>query len=655
VSLSAADRLANLPARGLGSSRLPRSRPTSKGRSVLLLGIGIPVVLLLIGGGYFALNGGRLFARAPFNGLTYTAHKERLKIAIVARGSLESAKNGDVICTVRAGQKGSTNSTVIKWLVDAGSEVQKGDKIMELDSSGFIENLKDQNIKVDGAKAEMIKSEEDYRIQEIENENDILKNENILKLAEIDLEKYIKGDYVQALKDVEGRMTTATSDLEDWKDRAAWSQRMWKKGLMSKVQADADASRTQGAAIAVQKLEEEKRVLTDYTKNRTIQDLTSKLKEAKLGMEKAKGKARATLAQADALRLAKKSVYEQELSRKREIEAEIAKCQVFAPQDGLVVYYIPEQAQRGGGAQQSVVAQGEPVREGQKMIQIPDLSLMMVNVRVPEAFVSHLHSEDPEDKSTWQHAQIRVDAFPNRILKGHVKTVDLIASQTDWFNSDVKVYKTMVSIAPGQIDNLKPGMSAEVTINAEESSDPVLVLPIQAVIGTISMGEKRKCFVIGADGQTEMRDIVVGMSNERLVEVRSGVQEGEKVVENPKPLISEESDLKPGKVRAKQDDAEHSPGDSTGGGKKAKGKKKADGVPGGPGGPGGPSPGAGGAKGFSGGPPSAEQLQQMRQNLLEKARAMTPAERRDMINATPDTYRPQVRQLLQENKLEIAN
>jgi multidrug efflux pump subunit AcrA (membrane-fusion protein) len=605
-----------------------------------------------------AYNGGKLFTPAPYSGLTYTVHKERLKIAIVARGSLESAKNGDVICTVRAGQKGSTNSTVIKWLVDAGTEVQKGEKIMELDSSGFVEQLKDQNIKVDQAKADMIKAEEDYHIQEIENENDILKNENALKLAEIDLEKYVKGDYVQALKDVEGRMTTALSDLEDWKDRAAWSQRMWKKGLMSKVQADADASRTQGATIAVQKLEEEKRVLTDYTRNRTIQDLNSKLKEAKLGLDKAKGQARAKLAQADAARLAKKSVYEQELSRKREIEQEIAKCLVIAPQDGLVVYYIPEQAQRGGGAQQSVVAQGEPVREGQKMIQIPDLTQMMVNVRVPEAFVSHLHSEDPDDKDSWQHAQIRVDAHPNRILKGHVKMVDLIASQTDWFNADVKVYKTMVTIAPGQIEGLKPGMSAEVTINAQESSDPVMVIPIQSVIGTISMGANRKCFVVGPDGQPQLRDIVVGMSNERLVEVRSGLEDGERVVENPRPLLSEDSEMKPGKVRAKPEETDHGPGDTNGAAKK-KGKKKADSMmPGGPdgfkGGPstgGPPGVGPGGAKG----PPSAEQIQQMRQMLLEKARGMTPAERRDMINGTPDAYRPQVRQLLQDNKLEIAN
>jgi multidrug efflux pump subunit AcrA (membrane-fusion protein) len=610
-------------------------------------------VLIVVGGVAAVMAWSAMYPKATYNGPTFTVRKELLKLSIVARGSLVSAKNGDVVCTVRAGQKGSTNSTVIKWLVDEGTEVTKGQKIMELDSSGFIEQLKTQNITVDEAKANMVKADEDYRIQEIENKTDILQKENALKLAAIDLEKYQKGDYEQSLKDVEGRITIAQGDVGDWTERSEWSKRMVRKALMSKVSADSDASKLQGAMINLQKLEEEKRVLTVYTKSRTIQDLNSKLREAQLGLDKAMGSAKAKLAQADAARLAKKSVYEQELSRKREIEAEIAKCDVFAPQDGLVVYYIPEQLSRGGGGQQqSVVAQGEPVREGQKMIQIPDLTRMMVNVKVPEAFVAHLHSDNPDDTSERQHAQVRVDSFSSQVLKAYVKTVDTVASQTDWFNADVKVYKTMVTIEPGQIEGLKPGMSAEVTIDAEQTPSPVIVIPVQAVVGTISMGAKRKCFVIGRDGQPQLRDIVVGMTNERMVEVTTGLQEGEKVAENPRLLLAEDSDMKPGRVRSsKPDDAEHgdhSPG-SPGNGQKKKGKKKADG----PGGPGGPGGGPGMMPG--GGPPSAEQQAQMREMLLQKARAMTPAQRRQMIDQVPEQFRPQVQQLLRDNKLEIGN
>jgi hypothetical protein len=295
------------------------------------------------------------------------------------------------------------------------------------------------------------------------------------------------------------------------------------------------------------------------------------------------------------------------------------------------------------------------------MIQIPDLSHMLVNVRVPEAMVSYLHSEeDPHDKSTWQHAQIKVDAFSSRLLKGHIKLVDTVASQQDWFAADVKVYKTMISIDQS-LEGLKPGMSAEVTILADESPTPVLVVPVQSVVGTISMGAKRKCFVVDTDGQPELRDIVVGMSNERLVEVKAGLAEGEQIVMNPQPLLKEDSDLKPGKVRSKSDDDSQGQGGSDSG--KKGGKKKGNGASKGPEGGKGPvgpgpvpGPGPGPGAGEKGPPGGGAPTEQQKQAFMEKFRQATPAQRRDWINAIPDpAVRERVRQALREKGMEVAD
>jgi hypothetical protein len=501
---------------------------------------------------------------------------------------------------------------------------------------------------VDEAKAEWVKADEQYRIDEIAGTTLIEAAVNALALAQLDLTKYKEGDYPQALADVEGRIETAKSDHESWKDRAAWSGRMVKKGLMSKVQADADKDRVEGARIALQKVETEKKVLVQFTKERTIQDLSAKVKEAERTLQKQKIQDRATRALDEAARKSKRSIYDQELTKKNEILVEITKCIVLAPQDGLVVYYVPEQVRGGGGTQQSIVAQGEPVREGQKMMQIPDLSKMVVNVRVPEALVSNLHNEeDASDSSTWQTAQIRVDAFSSHVLKGHIKTIDTVASQQDWFAADVKVYKTMIAIDQG-IDGLKPGMSAEVTIYADESHDPVLVVPVQAVLGTISMGAERKCFVLGADGQPVLRDIVVGLCNERLVEIKSGLKEGDRVVLNPRPLLTDESDLKPGRDRSKSHD--DGQGGAEGGKKNGKkgGKKKMDGP--GPG-PGVPKAPAAAGKGFAGGVPTEEQKRAWEQ----KMRDATPAQRREEINRLPEAFRERVLQKLREQGLEVAN
>ena len=122
-------------------------------------------------------------------------------------------------------------------------------------------------------------------------------------------------------------------------------------------------------------------------------------------------------------------------------------------------------------------------------------------------------------------------------------------------------------ITSRSVEGLKPGMSAEVTIYADESPTEVLAVPVQAVIGTISMGAHLKCFVMGADGQPELRDIVGGMNNRRLVEVKSGLKEGDRVVLNTASLMGEDGETKLGKAGFKNGDAQDS-GDDVNKGKK---------------------------------------------------------------------------------------
>ena len=289
-------------------------------------------------------------------------------------------------------------------------------------------------------------------------------------------------------------------------------------------------------------------------------------------------------------------------------------------------------------------------------MQIPDLTKMQVNTRVPEAMVSHLRNqESSDDPASWQHAQIKIDAFPTRVLHGHVKTVDTVASSGDWFASDVKNYKTIVTIDQ-HMEGLKPGMSAEVTIFANESPTPVLVVPIQAVLGTISMGAERKVFVVRADGQTDLRDIVVGMSNERLVEIKSGLSDGEQVVLDPRSLLKEDSDLKPGKTRSNKPPDEEQSRDQGGepekkSGKKG-GKKKGELIPA-PGSPGTPIIGGQGG-GPGGGPGDAPQQAEA---WLEMMGRFSAVQRREWINTNiHDTAaRSQARQKLHAKGLEVPD
>ena len=79
-----------------------------------------------------------------------------------ARNLRKSDDPANIVCNVRSGTKGSTNATTIKWLMDNGAEVKKGDTVIVLDDSGLQEALKSQNITVDNAKADLVKADEQY-------------------------------------------------------------------------------------------------------------------------------------------------------------------------------------------------------------------------------------------------------------------------------------------------------------------------------------------------------------------------------------------------------------------------------------------------------------------------------------------------------------
>jgi multidrug resistance efflux pump len=585
------------------------------------------VVLLGIGGAWLLFAGGH--KHRP-DLIYHKVGRGRLQLAVVERGQLESAENREVVCRVKARNQSSTVATTIRWVIDEGTEVKKGDKLVDLDDSGLYEQLKAQKIDLDKAKNDWDAAEEQLKIVKSQNETDIAKAHLDLLLAEIELEKYKEGDYKAAKLDIEGRLEMASSDLEMWEERAAWSARMSKPGkrYVTEAQAQSDLARKVAAAIIRDKVKDELRVLKEYTYKKETATRQGAIDEAKRALARVQTQAKAKENTAKTDRDTKRSVYEQQLARYRDIEEEIKKCLILAPQDGLVVYFVPEQSRYGTGQQQSIVAQGESVREGQKLMRIPDLSKMQVNTRVHEAMVSRVRGEvwvktgfsesvqagmlvvpgltsrltnqsaylnlrerfldEHRDKelrmvSGGQKARVRVDSFPDAHMEGHVKTVATMASQQDWLSADVKVYQTMVAI-DHSVPGLKPGMSAEVTIFTDSHRDNCLLVPLQAIVGSVDMGMVRKCYVKTSRGPEE-REIIVGLSNDKEAEIVSGLQEGDEVVLNPRVLLSD---------REKAQLAEAA--------NKAKGKGKGKDGPkgegkGGKGGPGGPRGGKGGPGG----------------------------------------------------------
>jgi multidrug efflux pump subunit AcrA (membrane-fusion protein) len=430
---------------------------------------------------------------------------------------------------------------------------------------------------------------------------------------------------------------------------------MVKLSYMSAAQAQGERSKLDSAVESLRSLQAQRNQHLNFNRKQQLTDFTSKRDNALLAYEKALLDAEANLAKALAERQRATSEYLQQEDKLRDIIAQRRECRVYAPDtiepDAMVVYFKNE-SNRFSASTTGMIEQGAQVKEGQKMLRIPNLHRMQVNTKVHEAMVARIRGDvkvptfatesvqkvllfntsaffrvvqqhevyverlqgelykagvrDSRITSRGQKATVRVDALPERTFAGHVASVASVASQADAWISDVKLYQTMVMIdaellpdgtrKPLTGEEIKPDMTAEVTITVDTAREPVLTVPVQAVIGGTEMGGKREVFVKTPTGY-ERRPITLGLYNEKSVEIREGLNENDEVVLNPKVLLAPDD-----RTRTRDEGGMNKGGNGKGGGGKGgDGWKGGDGgdAPKGGGGKGGGK--GGGGKG--GGPP----------------------------------------------------
>ncbi len=640
--------------------------------------------------------------------LLHKVKREPLVVTVAEKGTLESADNRDIVCKVRAGAKGFAST--INWVIEDGARVKPGQLLMILDDSALKDQEETQQLKVQTAVATKVKAEADYEIAVLQHQKDYATAESALITATNALNNYTgvtydptraalaavgggplslaeAGTFRQSVDDLNGQVRLAQAAVEQNAERAAWADRMVKLNYMSASQAQSDRSKLDSSREDLRSKQAKLNQLLNSDRDQTLTKLILDRNIAEIGLKQVDLNGKAAIEKAKAERDRAFEELRQLREQLLELAQQRAECKVLAPDniepDSMVVYFKQE-SNRFGGTNQGMIEQGAQVKEGQKMLRIPNLRRMQVNTKVHEAMVARIRGDkreptffvegvqnlmmlntDPfarivsqrqevverlrekfrnesyKKTSDGQKASIRVDALPDRMFEGHVRVKAAVASQADSWISDVKLYQTLVMVdfevmpdgTKKRIANeeLTPDMTAEVTITVDTAKEPVLTVPVQAIVGGAEMGLKREVFVKNSAGGYDRREIKLGIFNEKVVEVREGLSEGEEVVLNPKVLLAPDDRTKTrdegGKNGTKGGKGEESgmpsgpvgpKGDATGmpgGGMPAGGGVKGAGMPGGgmPGAggmPGGGMPGGGkggggkkGGGGFPGGAP----------------------------------------------------
>jgi HlyD family secretion protein len=197
-----------------------------------------------------------------------------------------------------------------------------------------------------------------------------------------------------------------------------------------------------------------------------------------------------------------------------QMKNKLAQNAAFAPMDGLVVYALvgrPEDGQK--------VQVGMTPYEGQPLMYLPDITSMQVETQVNEM--------DVEKLKVGQPVTVTLDAVPDASFKGSLATIGTLAqlkvSKVSGKRTGVKVFDVTVNVTDAD-PRLRPGLSANVAILLDQMKD-VTYVPVEAIFD-----ENGKTVAYVKRGR-RARQVVVdcGLSNEKFVIVRSGLQAGDKV------------------------------------------------------------------------------------------------------------------------------
>ena len=432
--------------------------------------------------------------------LTMTVKSGKLIVTVAGRGRLEAAHAEDVYCMVEG------QTTIIRLLPE-GSAVKKGEIVCELDPASLKDQLVNQIITEKAAATGY--------------ENAKLTRE----IAETAIVEYEDGTLPRERTALIGAITVAQSAIDKAElrlDRIRNARKRLNELLAAK---GGSASATEIVAaidiedrfedadqtllkekLAIELAKTQRNLLEKYTSGKTT-------KELKIDVGRKRSE-----------ELAKKATWDLASSKRKKIERQIQACMLKASRDGVLVYANDPNRIPG---RQPQIEEGVTVRERQKIFTVVDRDgPMRVITKIQESKIDQIRSK--------LKARIRVDAFPNQVFDG---TVSLVSPLPDsaLLTSDKKTYTTWVEleeVAPG----LRPGFTAQVEILVSEL-DNVISVPVEAVV---RYDNKDHIAVKKPDGGVEWREVALGHSNDRFVEVTQGINSGEIVVVKPLQLLNDE-------------------------------------------------------------------------------------------------------------------
>ena len=232
------------------------------------------------------------------------------------------------------------------------------------------------------------------------------------------------------------------------------------------------------------------------------------------------------------------------LATLNEAQDNLKRTTIYAPQSGTVSALNVEEGERVLGTAQM---------QGTTMMSISDMSQMEVHVDVNENDIIRVKMGDT--------ALIEVDSYLGKKFKGIVTEIANAAASSGVGTDQVTNFSVEISMIPTSYNQLldgkpqdfspfRPGMSSAVEIITQRVEN-VLAVPIEAVTtrtdstGKVALGggssmedDAFECVFVVSEGKAQLVAVEPGIQDNRYIEIKSGLSEGQQVVTGPYRVVS---------------------------------------------------------------------------------------------------------------------
>ncbi|EMK3378426.1 efflux RND transporter periplasmic adaptor subunit [Vibrio vulnificus] len=155
-------------------------------------------------------------------------------------------------------------------------------------------------------------------------------------------------------------------------------------------------------------------------------------------------------------------------------------------------------------------SRGKLVNSGTELLTLDDLSLMQLDLRIPERYLSMLSIGMPVTATS--------SAWGKQVFTGKVVGID------SRINAETLNLRVRIQFENPE-NQLKPGMLLNTALAFPAIEAPII--PVQALEYS---GTKRYVYVIGSDNKAKRTEVLLGARVENQVVIESGVSIGDKIV-----------------------------------------------------------------------------------------------------------------------------